>query len=53
MFAGDEEKISQGNLYELVFAAYHISKVAHQTCCLPDDILMAVVKAAVSVKLSI
>ncbi|XP_042862530.1 uncharacterized protein LOC122247364 [Penaeus japonicus] len=53
VFAGDEEKISQGNLYELIFAAYHISKVAHQTCCLPDDILMAVVKAAMHGKESV
>ncbi|KAG7172107.1 uncharacterized protein LOC121862450 [Homarus americanus] len=53
VFAGDKEKIERKDVYELVFAAYQISTVAHHTCCLPDDILMAVVNAAMHKKESV
>lgn len=53
VFAEDKEKIDKKDVCELVFSAYHISKAAHHTCCLPDDILMAVVNAAMHGKESV
>lgn len=53
VFADDKEKIERKDVYELVFAAYQISTVAHHTCCLPDDILMAVVNSAMHGKESV
>ncbi|KAK3890741.1 hypothetical protein Pcinc_005315 [Petrolisthes cinctipes] len=43
VFSDDEEKIGRSDVEELVFATYHSSTTTHKTCCLPDDILAAVV----------
>ena len=49
VFARDKDKIDQSDVCDLIQAAYQTAKVAHRTCCLPDDIINAVVKAVVSV----
>ncbi|XP_045119651.1 uncharacterized protein LOC123509425 [Portunus trituberculatus] len=53
LYAGDQEKISKGDVFDLISAAHQVSTCSQRTCCLPDDILMAVVRGAMHGKESI
>ena len=48
VYAGDQEKINKGDVFDLISASHQVSTCAQRTCCVPDNILMAVVKCAVS-----
>ncbi|XP_076048377.1 uncharacterized protein LOC143029577 [Oratosquilla oratoria] len=46
VFSEDVTTITQAETYDLVFAAYQMAQLVQNTSCLPDDILSAVVRAA-------
>ncbi|XP_066958540.1 uncharacterized protein [Macrobrachium rosenbergii] len=53
VYANDKEKIDKNDVFDLVQAAYQTAKFAHRSHCLPDDIIMAVVKATMHGKESV
>ncbi|KAG0711978.1 hypothetical protein GWK47_019461 [Chionoecetes opilio] len=53
VYAGDQEKINKGDVFDLISATHQVSTCTQRTCCVPDDILMAVVNGAMHGKESI
>ncbi|XP_068213431.1 uncharacterized protein [Palaemon carinicauda] len=45
VYANDKEKIDKNDVFDFIQAAYQTAKFAHRNNCLPDDIILAVVKA--------
>ena len=48
VYSDGDDTISYNAVNELIHAAYQIAQSAHPICCLPDNILAGVAKAAVS-----
>ncbi|KAK7082244.1 hypothetical protein SK128_024687 [Halocaridina rubra] len=53
VYSKEKDKIEKNDVLDLVQSAYEMAKSAHRMCCLPDNILMAVVKAIMHGKESV
>lgn len=53
VYAGDEERINKTDVFDLISAAHQVSTCTQRTCCLPDNILMAVVNGVMHGKESV